>query len=62
MAADAPPVIAKDTPAAPNAGKAAFRRLRFAVCFAYAIVELSFTSEQCSPNAASAVTFFVCFA
>jgi hypothetical protein len=43
IVADAPPAIANDTPAAPKAGKAAFRRLRFGVCFACAIVELSST-------------------
>jgi hypothetical protein len=35
--ADAPPPIAKDIPAAPNAGKAIFRRFRFEPCFARAI-------------------------
>jgi hypothetical protein len=35
--ADAPPPIAKDIPAAPNAGKAIFRRFRFETCFACAI-------------------------
>jgi hypothetical protein len=36
--ADAPPVIARETPAAPNA-KAAFRRLRIEVRFACVMVE-----------------------
>ncbi len=39
-AADAPPAIAKDIPAAPHAGKAIFGRFRFDACFARAIVEL----------------------
>src|SRR5215216_4077858 len=36
-AADAPPAIAKDIPAAPHAGKALFRRFRFEACLARAI-------------------------
>jgi hypothetical protein len=39
-AADAPPAIAKDAPAAPHIGKAVLGRLRFEFCFARAIVEL----------------------
>jgi hypothetical protein len=39
--ADAPLPIAKDTPAAPNTGKANFRRLRFEACFARAMIEPS---------------------
>src|SRR5262245_19407349 len=38
IAADAPPAIAKDTPAAPQTGKVASARLRFEACFARAIV------------------------
>jgi hypothetical protein len=45
-AADAPPAIAKDIPAAPHAGKAVFRRFCFEACFARAIVEPSCTSEH----------------
>jgi hypothetical protein len=45
-AADAPPAIAKDIPAAPHAGKAVPRRLRFEVCFARAIMEPSYTTEK----------------
>ena len=33
-AADAPPAIVNDTPAAPNMGRAVLRRFRFAGCFA----------------------------
>ena len=36
--AAAPPAITKDTPAAPNAGKAILRRFRFETRFACAIV------------------------
>jgi hypothetical protein len=36
-AADAPPAIASDIPAAPQAGKATFERFRFAGCLARAI-------------------------
>jgi hypothetical protein len=45
-AADAPPAIAKDMPAAPHAGKAVLRRFCFAACFARAILEPSCISEQ----------------
>lgn len=38
--AAAPPAITKDTPAAPNAGKAILRRFRFETRFACAIVAL----------------------
>jgi hypothetical protein len=38
-AANAPPAIAKDTPAAPNTGKAVLERFRFEACFVRAIVE-----------------------
>jgi hypothetical protein len=38
IAADAPPAIAKDIPAAPQTGKAFCRRFRFEVCFARAIL------------------------
>jgi hypothetical protein len=44
VAADAPPAIAKDIPAAPHTGKAIFGRFRFEACFARAIVEPSCTS------------------
>jgi hypothetical protein len=37
IAADAPPAIAKDIPAAPQTGRALSRRFRFEVCFASAI-------------------------
>jgi len=36
-AAEAPPAIASDIPAAPHAGKATFERFRFAGCLARAI-------------------------
>jgi hypothetical protein len=35
--ADAPPAIAKDSPATPNAGAALFRLFRFELVFAHAI-------------------------
>jgi hypothetical protein len=38
-AADAPPAIAKDAPAAPHIGKAVLGRFRFESCFVRAIVE-----------------------
>jgi hypothetical protein len=44
--ADAPPAIAKETPAAPNDGKAILRRFRFEVRFAFAIVGSSDACEQ----------------
>ena len=46
--ADAPPAIAKDTPATPNTGKVVLRRFRFEACFACAIVEPSYACEQMS--------------
>jgi hypothetical protein len=39
--ADAPPATAKDTPAAPSAGKAILRRFCFEVRFARAMLEPS---------------------
>jgi hypothetical protein len=39
--ADAPPIIAKDTPAAAHTGKAVFERFRLNPCFAFAIAETS---------------------
>jgi hypothetical protein len=48
--ADAPPAIAKDTPAAPNTGKDFRTRFRFEVCFACAIVEISMSARKCSTN------------
>jgi hypothetical protein len=44
--ADAPPVIAKDIPAAPSNGRAIRRRFRFDIRFVRAIVEPSYTYEQ----------------
>jgi hypothetical protein len=44
--ADAPPAIAKDTPAIPAIGTALLRRFRFAVGFARGIVETSLISSQ----------------
>ena len=44
--ADAPPAIAKDTPATPNAGKDFRRRFRFEACFACAILEISYVCEK----------------
>src|SRR5262245_23563439 len=38
IAADAPPVIAKDMPAAPHTGNAGLERFRFEVCFTRAII------------------------
>jgi len=39
-AADAPPAIAKDMPAAPHTGKACLERFRFEACFGRAMVDL----------------------
>jgi hypothetical protein len=39
--ADAPPASDKDTPANPKTGRAFFARLRFDVCFVFAIVGTS---------------------
>jgi hypothetical protein len=44
-AADAPPAIAKDMPAAPHAGNAVLRRFCFEACFARAILEPSCIPE-----------------
>ena len=56
--ADAPPAIAKDIPAAPQAGKAIFRRFRFATCFARAIVDTPCTCEQIPSGYRNVSTFF----
>src|SRR5262245_59576777 len=48
-AADAPPVSARETPAAPTAGKEIFRRFRLELRFACDMVEPSCTSRLCSP-------------
>jgi hypothetical protein len=37
--ADAPPAIAKETPAAAHKGRAVFERFRLKPCFAFAIAE-----------------------
>ena len=37
--ADAPPAIAKETPAAAHKGKAVFERFRLKPCFAFAVAE-----------------------
>ena len=42
-AADAPPAIAKDIPAAPHIGKAGLERFRFEACFARAMVGLPYS-------------------
>jgi hypothetical protein len=47
-AADAPPAIAKDMPAAPHAGKAVLRRFCFEACFARAIVGPPVSPSKCS--------------
>jgi hypothetical protein len=39
-AADAPPAIARDIPAAPHTGKACLERFRFEASFARAMVDL----------------------
>jgi len=44
--ADAPPPIAKDTPAAPKTGKAILGCFRFEGCFARAMTEASYRCEQ----------------
>src|SRR5262245_51871528 len=49
-AADAPPVSARETPAAPTAGKEIFRRFRLELCFACAMVEPSCTYRWCLPT------------
>jgi hypothetical protein len=46
IAADAPPTIAKDTPAAPKTGKALSERFRFETSFARAIVRPSCIPER----------------
>ena len=43
--ADAPPAIAKDTPAIPNAGTALLGRFRFGECFARDMMVSSHTLE-----------------
>jgi hypothetical protein len=45
-AADAPPAIAKDIPAAPHTGNAGFERFRFEVCFARAMVGLLYSLKN----------------
>jgi hypothetical protein len=58
-AADAPPAIAKDIPAAPHAGKAVFRRFRFEVCFARAISgALLYLRAECSTSRPESVPLF----
>jgi hypothetical protein len=49
-AAEAPPVIAKDIPAAPNTGKVVLRPFRFEACFRRAMAEPSDICEQISAN------------
>ena len=44
--AAAPPTIAKDTPAAPNAGKPTRRRFRLETCFVRAIVKTSRSEHE----------------
>ena len=44
-AADAPPAIAKDTPAAPHTGKAVLERFRLEACFARAMPNLLSVSK-----------------
>jgi hypothetical protein len=47
--ADAPPVIAKETPAAAHTGKAVFERFRLKPCFAFAIVEPLYQNSTNEP-------------
>jgi hypothetical protein len=50
VAADAPPAIAKDTPAIPTIGTALPRRFRFEACFDCDILESSHTLQKCLDN------------
>ena len=43
VAAEAPPAMAKDTPATPNTGTALLRRFRLEACFAFDILLVSHT-------------------
>jgi len=47
--ADAPPVIAKETPAAAHTGKAVFERFRLKPCFAFAIAEPLYQNSTSEP-------------
>src|SRR6266849_1797843 len=58
-AADAPPAIAKDTPAAPNTGMAVFRRFRFEACFACAIAEPPMPTSKRSTSGTVLIALFV---
>jgi hypothetical protein len=50
--ADAPPIIAKETPAAAHTGKAVFERFRLKPCFAFAIAEPLYQNSTDEPRAA----------
>jgi hypothetical protein len=47
--ANAPPIIAKDTPAAAHTGKAVFERFRLNPCFAFAIAEPLYQNSTDEP-------------
>ena len=47
--ADAPPIIAKETPAAAHTGKAVFERFRLNPCFAFAIAEPLYQNSTDEP-------------
>jgi len=49
--ADAPPAIAKETPAAAHTGKAVFERFRLKPCFAFAIAEPLIRPRPMNPAA-----------
>jgi hypothetical protein len=48
--ADAPPIIAKETPAAAHTGKAVFERFRLNPCFAFAIAEPLYQTRPMNPR------------
>jgi hypothetical protein len=49
--ADAPPIIAKETPAAAHTGKAVFERFRLNPCFAFTIAEPLYQNSTNEPAA-----------
>jgi hypothetical protein len=59
VADDAPPAIVKDTPAAPNTGKAVIRRFRFEACFACAIAEPPMPTSKRSTSGTVLIALFV---